>query len=173
MKLLHEAHRTNAWSGLAGNGLGATFTSDRVETFLRNLLSRPVRRRTQMLTVSSYWSLLGVLLSAFSTGFLTNDLKNRRTYLIVGGEDTSERKVVIRHDQSPLLFNIIVVGVAFSTAFTLVTCLVVLVSSVELTRLWEAMDSWQVVLAFIPIVLVLIYVLQSVSVRVFARWWGT
>ena len=140
---------------------------------LENLLRKPVRRRTEMLTASSYWSLLGVLLSAFSTCFLLNDLKNRRTYLIVGGEDTSERKVVIRHDRSPLLFNIIVVGVAFCTAFTLVSCLVVLVSAVELARLWEAMDSWQVVLAFIPFVLVLIYVLQSVSVRVFARWWDT
>jgi hypothetical protein len=88
-----------------------------------------------MLIASSYWSLLGVLLSAFSTCFLLNDLKNRRTYLIVGGEDTSERKVVIRHDRSPLLFNIIVVGVACCTAFTLVTCLVVLVSAVELARL--------------------------------------
>jgi hypothetical protein len=125
-----------------------------------------------MLTASS--SLFGVLLSAFSTCFLLNDLKNRRTYLIVGGEDTSERKVVIRHDRSPLLFNIIVVGVAFCTAFTLLTCLVVLlVSAVALAGLWEAMDSWQVVLAFIPFALVLIYVLQSISVRVFTRWWDT
>ena len=124
-----------------------------------------------MLTASSYWSFFGVLLSASSTCFLLNDLKNRRTYLIVGGEDTSERKVV-SHKQSPLLFNIIVVGVAICTAFTLVTCLIVLlVSGVALAGLWEAMDSWQVVLAFTPFALVLMYVLQSISARVFTRWW--
>jgi hypothetical protein len=127
-----------------------------------------------MLTAGFCWSLFGVLLSAFSTCFLLNDLKNRRTYLIVGGEDTSERKVVIRHDRSPLLFNIIVVGVALCTAFTLVSCLVVLlVSAVASAGLWAAMESWQVFLAFIPFTLVLMYVLQSISVRVFTRWWDT
>lgn len=125
-----------------------------------------------MLTASFYWPLFGILLSAFSTCFLLNDLKNRRTYLVVGGEDTSEQKLVIRHHRSPLLFNLIVVGVALCTAFTLAACLVVLlVSAAASAGLWEAMKSWQVVLAFIPFALVLMYVLQSISVRVFSSWW--
>jgi len=127
-----------------------------------------------MIVPGFYWSLFGVLLSACSTCFLLNDLKNRRTYLLVGGEDTSDRKLVIRQDRSPLFFNIIVVGVALCTAFTFVTCLgVLLVSAVTSAGLWDAMESWQVVLASIPFALVLIYVLQSISVRVFARWWDT
>lgn len=125
-----------------------------------------------MLTTGFYWPVFGVLLSACSICFLLNDLKNRRTYFLVGGEDTSEQKLVIRHDRSPLYFNIIVVGVALCTAFTLAACLVILlVSGAASARLWEAMESWQVVLAFIPFALVLIYVLQSISVRVFTSWW--
>jgi hypothetical protein len=127
-----------------------------------------------MLTASFYWFLSGVLLSALSTCFLLDDLKNRRTYLIVGVEDTAQRKVVIGHDRSPLLFQIIVVGVALCTAVTLVICLgALLVSRAASAGLLEAMDSWQVVLAFTPYSLVLMYVLGSISGRILTRWWDT
>jgi hypothetical protein len=125
-----------------------------------------------MLTGGFFGSLSGILLSLFSTLFLLNDLKNQRTYMIVGGGATFERKVTIRRDRSPLLFKAKVAVTALCTALTLVMCLAVLIIGLaNSTDLLQEMATWQVVSAFIPYSLVLLYVFESVSVRVFAKSW--
>jgi hypothetical protein len=124
-----------------------------------------------MLTANFYWSLLGVLMSVAAALFLLNDLKNRRTYLIAGDGSSIEQKVIVRRDSSPLLFMIIVVGIALCTAFMLLTCSLLFVGAVTSIDLIGPTDRSQVVLAFIPYGLVTLYVLEAVSIRVFARWW--
>ena len=126
-----------------------------------------------MLTASFYWSLSGIFLSLFSTLFLLNDVKHHRTYMIVGGGSFFERKATIRRDRSPLLFKTIVVGTVLCTALTVVICSVVLLVSV-MTSMdpIKEMDSWKVVAVFIPYGLVMMYVLEGTSIRVFAKSWN-
>ena len=125
-----------------------------------------------MLTASFFWSLSGLLLAAGSVIFLLKDLKNGRIYTIVGVGWFRERKVVIKREQSPLLFKLIVRGVTICTAITFVICLIVLVvSAATSTALLEVIDFWQAVVAIVPYSLVLMYVFDHISVRVFARWY--
>ena len=125
-----------------------------------------------MLTASFFWYLSGLLLAAGSVIFLLKDLKNGRIYTIVGVGWFRERKVVIKREQSPLLFKLIVRGVTICTAITFVICLIVLVvSAATSTALLEVIDFWQAVVAIVPYSLVLMYVFDHISVRVFARWY--
>lgn len=129
---------------------------------------RQVKKR-KMLTANFYWSLLGIVISVTSTFFLVNDLMHRRTYLIAG--DSSEHKVIVSRDSSPLLFMTIVVGIALCTAFMLVTCLLLISGTFTSIDLIGPTNFSQVVAAFIPYGLVTVYVLEAISVRIFARWW--
>jgi hypothetical protein len=125
-----------------------------------------------VLTASFFWSLSGLLLAAGSVIFLLKDLKNGRIYTIVGVGWFRERGVVIKREQSPLLFKLIVRGVTICTAITFVICLIVLVvSAATSTALLEVIDFWQAVVAIVPYSLVLMYVFDNISVRVFARWY--
>jgi hypothetical protein len=125
-----------------------------------------------VLTASFFWSLSGLLLAAGSVIFLLKDLKNGRIYTIVGVAWLRERKVVIKREQSPLLFKLIVRGVTICTAITFVICLIVLVmSAATSTALLEVIDFWQAVVAIVPYSVVLMYVFDNISVRVFARWY--
>ena len=124
-----------------------------------------------MLTASFFWSLSGLLLAAGSLIFLLKDLKSGRIYTILG-VGFRARKVVIKREQSPFLFKLIVRGVTICTAITFVMCPIVLVVSVATsTAILEVIDFWQAVLAIVPYSLVLMYVFDNISVRVFARWW--
>jgi len=131
---------------------------------------RRVKKR-KMLTANFYWSLLGVVISVASMLFLVNDLKHRRTYLIAGDGASSEQKVIVRRDTSPLLFMTVVVGIALCTAFMFVTCLLLIAGTVTSIDLIGPPNFSQVVAAFIPYGLVTLYVLEAISVRIFARWW--
>jgi len=125
-----------------------------------------------VLTASFFWSLSGLVLAAVSVIFLLKDLKNGVIYTIVGAGWLRERKVAIKRQQSPLLFKLIVSGVTICTAFTFVICLIVLVvSAATSTALLEVIDFWQAVLVIVPYSLVLMYVFDNISARVFAGWY--
>ena len=127
----------------------------------------------KLLTASFFWSLSGLLLAAASLIFLLKSLKNGRIYLIgVDGTSYYEKKQVIRQEQSPFLFKLIVRGIAVCTAITFVTCLVVVVLSTATSiDFLKVAHRWQVIVAFVPYGLVLMYVFDNISVRVFASWW--
>ena len=124
-----------------------------------------------MLTANFYWSLVGILISVVSGLILLNDLKNCRVYVVVGGQGSFEKKVTIRRDRSPLLFKVIVTVIALCSAFMLVTCLLLLVREVTSIDLLGTTDFRKLVAAFIPYGLVIMYVLDGLSVRLFAKSW--
>jgi hypothetical protein len=122
-----------------------------------------------MLSGSFFWSLSGFILAAVSLTFLLKDLKSGRVYLIY-----DEGKVVIKRERSPFLFKLIIGGVAICTAITFITCLIVLIVRVAASiDFLNTADHGLVIVAFIPYSLVLVYVFDNISVRVFARWWVT
>jgi hypothetical protein len=124
-------------------------------------------------TGSFFWSLSGLILAAVSLIFLLNDVKHGRISLISSsGTDYDNEKVVIRRERSPFLFKLIIGGVAICTAITFVTCLIVLIVKMAASiDFLNAADSGLVIVAFIPYSLVLMYVFDNISVRVFARSW--
>ncbi len=65
----------------------------------------------------------------------------------------------------------VVVGIALCTAFMFVTCLLLIAGTVTSIDLIGPTNFSQVVAAFIPYGLVTLYVLEAISVRIFARWW--
>lgn len=127
-----------------------------------------------MLTASFFWSLFGLLLAVASLIFLLKDLKSGRIYLILGSGEPyyDQKKVVISRERSPALFKLIIGGVVACTAITFVTCLIVLVvrimSSIDF---FQVAEHWQVILAFVPYSLILMYIFDNISIRVFARSW--
>ena len=123
-----------------------------------------------MFTADFSWFLAQSLTSAISAFFLLNDLTKGRTYVIPGDRNSIDEKIVIiSRGASPGLFFMLLGCIALCTAYMLVTGslqLAAALTSIDITG-WSRLSPF----VYIPHALVIAYVLQSISVRLFARWW--